>query len=201
MMSSRFSRTENTREVKPSIIIICEGENTEPNYFDSFPLTNKKVIGTGKNTESLVRDAKEYSKDYDQVWCVFDEDSRKSQFDNAIQGCETKDFPNVFAAYSNESFELWYLLHFNDVQPDVGMTRHEYCAKLDEFIPTKRKKDRPKYCKNDLSNYSKLLQYQEVAIKRAKKLHIQGYPEGLPYHQQKPVTTVYLLVEELNKYI
>lgn len=200
-MISRFHRSENTKEAKPSIVIICEGENTEPNYFESFPITNKKVIGTGKNTESLVTEARTYSKEYDQVWCVFDEDSRKSQFDNAINSCENGDYANVFAAYSNESFELWYLLHFNDIQPDVGITRHEYCKKLDEHLPTIRKRDKPKYCKNDISNYSKLLQYQSIAIKRAKKLYSEGYPKGIPHHQKKPVTTVYLLVEGLNKYI
>ncbi len=42
--------------VKPSILIVCEGENTEPSYFNQFRITSAKVksVGEGYNTVSLV---------------------------------------------------------------------------------------------------------------------------------------------------
>lgn len=41
---------------KLSILIVCEGENTEPSYFNQFRITSAKVepIGEGYNTVSLV---------------------------------------------------------------------------------------------------------------------------------------------------
>ncbi|MEI5994949.1 RloB family protein [Candidatus Enterococcus mansonii] len=194
---SRFSRKVETIESKPSIFIVCEGQQTEPNYFLKFPITNKTVKGIGYNTVSLVEYAIENGSEYDEIWCVFDEDGKKDQFDQAIRLCEKK---GCFAAYTNEAFELWYLLHFNDMQPDVGITRKQYCEKLTSFLPTKRAKDRPKYCKNDETIYEKLLASQHTAISRAKKL-LGSYPSHLQPSEQKPSTTVHLLVENLNKYL
>ncbi|WP_293085949.1 hypothetical protein [Okeania sp. SIO3B5] len=58
---SRYSRNETvvTREVIERFLIVCEGKETEPNYFRSF-LVPKDVIdvkGLGQNTISLVKEA------------------------------------------------------------------------------------------------------------------------------------------------
>ena len=44
-----FKRTSRTREIKQSFLIICEGVNTEPEYFKAFRLTSAsvKTIGEG----------------------------------------------------------------------------------------------------------------------------------------------------------
>lgn len=61
---------------KPSILIVCEGDNTEPSYFNQFRLSfaTVKSVGEGYNTISLVERARQLSNQnkYDQVWCVFD---------------------------------------------------------------------------------------------------------------------------------
>lgn len=195
--NSRFTRKKEVEESKPSILIICEGEKTEPNYFKSFPVKNKKVLGIGYNTVSLVDYATKFITEYDEIWCVFDEDSRKQDFDRAINKCFKN---NLKVAYSNESFELWYLLHFNDIQNDVRITRGQYCDKLTEFIPSDRGRDKPKYCKNDQYVYFRLLENQHIAIRRAKKL-ATCYPNHLNNSNKKPVTTVHLLVERLNQFL
>lgn len=60
MASSK--RAVNTRQSPPDLIlIVTEGEKTEPCYFRSFPLhTTKitKIIGSGMNTLSLVLQTK-----------------------------------------------------------------------------------------------------------------------------------------------
>lgn len=45
-------RISSTRIVKQSFLIICEGENTEPDYFNAFRLTsaNIKAVGQGIST-------------------------------------------------------------------------------------------------------------------------------------------------------
>ena len=47
------------REVKQTFLIICEGVNTEPDYFNAFRLTsaNVKAIGQGMGTLALVQKA------------------------------------------------------------------------------------------------------------------------------------------------
>ena len=55
-----LKRASSLRTVKQTFLIVCEGEVTEPEYFNSFRLTsaNVKAIGKGMNTISLVKEAK-----------------------------------------------------------------------------------------------------------------------------------------------
>lgn len=120
---------------KPSILIVCEGENTEPSYFNQFRITSAKVksIGEGYNTVSLVNRALVLKNqgNYNQVWCVFDKDDfDDNDFNNAIQIAEAN---NIGVAYSNQSFEYWLILHFNDHQGG-GMHRVSYNVKINEHL-------------------------------------------------------------------
>ena len=67
-------------EENPTILIYCEGENTEPSYFNKFRFSSITInsFGEGRNTLSLVKRAKSISEKnkYDQVWCVFDADPK-----------------------------------------------------------------------------------------------------------------------------
>lgn len=76
-------RISFVREVKQSFLIICEGVNTEPDYFNAFRLTsaNIKAVGQGLNTVGLVQKAlrmkeeeRKKGREYDQCWVVFDKD-------------------------------------------------------------------------------------------------------------------------------
>ena len=52
-----LGRNTGTRgDPKKRILIVCEGEKTEPNYFEAFRVTSAvvKVIGLGQNTKRLV---------------------------------------------------------------------------------------------------------------------------------------------------
>ena len=45
----KITRISSVREVKQTFLIICEGVNTEPDYFNAFRLTsaNVKALGQG----------------------------------------------------------------------------------------------------------------------------------------------------------
>ena len=112
-------RRHSFRMPKHYLIIVCEGTKTEPNYFDPYRellrnIANIKIEirGTGHNTLSLVELAIKTKKETncDSLWCVFDKDSFGSNFDNAISKAKKH---NLEVAHSNESFEIWYILHFN----------------------------------------------------------------------------------------
>ncbi len=127
-------RKVGTRELRKSFLIVCEGTKTEPNYFKSFRLP-KDVIdikGLGLDPSKLVENAKKFNQKerYDQVWCVFDRDSwTKNDFKNAIQNAEAEGFG---VAYSNEAFELWYILHFEFL--NTAIPRNQYLNKLDSLL-------------------------------------------------------------------
>jgi hypothetical protein len=194
-----LKRRKNNRAEKKVILIICEGEKTEKNYFESFKIdlklvtVNIQVLGTGRNTMSLVDYAIATGKKLgldpdDEIWCVFDRDDfqRDGNFDNAITKAESK---NLKVAYSNECFELWYILHFEYLNTDIG--RRQYISKLDKLLGTK-------YEKNSDKMYEKLKDKQNTAIKFAQKLSQEKEYRNLPNSRKCPSTKVHLLVESLN---
>ena len=196
-MPTRGRRTSHDRAIDrrpqiPRILIVCEGERTEPDYFSQFKVTTT-VKGEAMNTLSLVERTKslrDEDKRFDQVWCVFDLDSfPKRNFEKAIQLAKKE---NIRVAYSNEAFELWYVLHFDYLQSQVD--RKQYMTILDDRLGKK-------YTKDDRTIYDLLLPRQAQAIANAKRLLEQHHLQHLPSSDKKPSTTVHELVLELNKYI
>ncbi|MGB3401590.1 MAG: RloB family protein [Microcoleaceae cyanobacterium] len=196
------NRTVNSRDKIQRFLIVCEGSKTEPNYFKHFRVPKNVVEldirGIGENTVNLVKEAiklKEDDGDYDQVWCVFDKNSfSKEQFNQALDIAKKN---NIKVAYSNEAFEIWYILHFD--YRDTAMSRKEYQKELTEkLIKANLIKKNQQYQKNDSNMYEYLERLQLQAIKNAKKL-LEQYNPPQPAIDN-PSTTVHLLVEELNKF-
>jgi len=203
-----LERTEPAKTERPTILIVCEGENTEPSYFRQFKLSTAtvKAIGEGYNTVSLVKRAIQIAskKHYDQVWCVFDKDDfSANNFNNAIQIANANNFG---VAYSNQAFEYWIILHLEDHQGG-GMHRADYDKKLNDLL-------KPFGISYD-GNGSKIIteeifevldafddnlkkERKEVAINRAKR-NIKSHYKSSPASAES-CTTVYELVEELLKY-
>lgn len=202
---SKFSRDKktDTKEQLPIILIVCEGAKTEPNYFEQFEVTNITIEprGIGDNTIRLVEYAvaESIKNKYDQVWCVFDKDSFPNKdFNSAVELAKNNNFG---IAYSNESFELWYILHFEFLNSQI--TRNQYIKKLNNIFKSKKDEGFPdSYKKNDPNIYRILKPYQNTALKNAKNLSKDYVSESVPSSAtQCPVTYVYKLVEELNKWI
>ncbi len=184
------------------LLIVCEGEKTEPNYFKAIkaelPLhvIEVEISGEGDNTLRLVEKAQALRDEradsdypFDQVWVVFDRDSfPPANFDNAILKAENQ---GMKAAWSNEAFELWYVLHFE--YRITAMPRTEYQDKLTDLM------DRP-YAKNAVDMYQVLSQTgkQAQAIAWAKRLHNDVVAFQTPPSRANPCTTVYTLIETLN---
>lgn len=130
-----------------------------------------KEIVKGMNTESLVKEAKrineEASIQYGNIWCVFDKDDFTSkQFNTAIYLAKKE---KIKTAWSNESIELWFLLHFENITSGIG--RDQYIEKLNNIFKEKNIKNSV-YEKNLNDIYEILNNYgsQELAISYAKEL-------------------------------
>ena len=190
-----LTRRQNTRKLR-RILIVCEGEKTEPNYFRKFP-ANPEVYdslviqGTGYNTVSLIDEAIRMKKfalqkkePYIETWCVFDKDDFPiASFENAIKRAKKN---QIKCAYSIEAFEIWYMLHFHYY--DSALSREQYKEKLSELL------EKP-YLKNDEEMFSLLKNRQSSAIQNAQKLYHKQCSR--PMKKQNPVTTVFRLVERL----
>jgi hypothetical protein len=183
---------------RPRVLILCEGTKTEPNYFrgllQTYKLVNVVVIeGHPSDPKTMVDDAKK-RKGYEQVWCVFDRDAwLASDFDNAISACDGE---RLHAAWSNEAFELWYVLHFQYLHTATagtgGTVRSYYQDRL------KSSDCLGEYAKNAEDMWEKLRPRLETATRNARKLWDER-DQTAPSHQQVPVTRVVHLVEALQK--
>lgn len=213
----RHARSEKKRKTefkskRKFYLIVCEGEKTEPNYFESLKkslprgvleLTNIDIDGTGKNTLSIIEEAKKLKKKYeekylrkiDSVWAVFDKDSFPAKnFNNAINKGENSR-PKINCAWTNEAFELWYLLHFNYY--NTGIPREQYQKLLEKEINKAAKISDFKYAKNSEEMFSLLNEYgsQESAISNAEKL--ESLYQDRSYSNHNPSTRVHKLIIEL----
>lgn len=215
----KIQRKEAIKEIAPfRYLIVCEGEKTEPLYFEGIKkLINEKyghkiviksvkaeridIHGAGRNTEDLVRFAIDKRKSaeipYGHVWCVFDKDSfTDQQFNGAIKEAEDND---IKSAWSNEAIELWFILHFEYLTS--GISRELYITKLNTYFKA-LSINHGKYEKNLENIYEMLTNHGDVtlAIKHAKRLE-NSYRETDTPSIRKPATKVYALVEELLEYL
>jgi hypothetical protein len=216
---SFLNRSPPTKEEKARILIICGGKNTEPDYFRHFRLVTAdvKVLGFGfvpktlvEKTIELKNEAAEGSKPYDQVWCVFDSDDFQD-FNDAITLAERN---SVNPAWSNQAFEYWLILHFEDHQGGA-MHRDDYDKRLNMYLRPFRLSYEGKGSKKITRDFFDLMQAidpdmkhpinkprltrQAIAIKRAER--------NLKYHEfsdpksSESSSTVFKLVEEMQKHL
>ncbi|MBL7797524.1 MAG: RloB domain-containing protein [Saprospiraceae bacterium] len=202
------SRAANAKR----FLIICEGVNTEPCYFKSFPVQTAQVeaFGIGRSKTSLVEHAIEWvqQKPPDserEVWVVFDMDFdpsedatlQRNDFNEAIRLAKDNRFR---VAYSNDAFELWFVLHYQFLE--AALDRAAYYNLLGNHWGMSYERDCKglQFCR---AIYQRLLSDpnadQQAAIRHAERLFAQhaGYLPAV----QNPCTTVFQLVVELNKYL
>lgn len=190
-------------------LIICEGKQTEPNYFNGLKqeinrkygkkvevlIPNIDIKGTGRNTTDLVKYTQKYvnysNKVYGQVWVVFDKDDYSDeQFNQAIKNCDY----NV--AWSNPNFELWLLSHLKQVSKAIS--KDEILHELDKEF---QKSGLGTYKKNDDKIFEKVTKdgKLDTAIKNCEymeKLNKSGQAS-----ERNPMTRVYKIVNGLKEYL
>lgn len=199
-----------SRVIESRILIVCEGEKTEPNYFKALKgsnngvfVVNLELAGGGINTIQVVDEAirlKDKAENvqlpYDAVWAVFDRDSFvPSKFNAAIVKATAHD---IQCAWSNEAFELWYLLHFEF--RNTPMSRKEYSNAIEEHInhsPAYKKKKVYQYVKNSPEHYNEMKTYGNIdtAIKNAERL--DALYSDSRYANHNPRTRVHKLLCQL----
>lgn len=121
-----LQRKATKRDSYAKILIVCEGEKTEPNYFndirDYYGLNTANVAILGdcdSDPMSVVSYAKQRYREerdagdpFDKVYCVFDKDAH-THYERALNAiASATPLQTYYAITSVPSFEYWLLLHF-----------------------------------------------------------------------------------------
>lgn len=195
--------------------IFCEGEQTEPLYFEGFkqliednPIYREMVLiqiePCGAETMRVIGMAEEYVRKNHitkgQIWCVYDKDSfPPERFNGVAERAESlnkdNDVLQYHVAWSNECIEFWFLLHF------AYYTSNNHRSEYIDFLSKKFKElGVGAYEKNRKDTFTILQEYgnEDLAIRYAKRIMAEN--EGKTPTEIAPGTKVYELVEELRKY-
>ncbi len=135
-MPSKYQRKSQIRDPFKKIIIAMEGNTTEPNYFSAvkkkLQASSLKIIlltRDEKNTNSapihIIEEIKNYKKKdsidkNDELWLIIDKDRwPDSQLSTVAEECITSKY-NL--GLSNPCFEIWLILHYDNLSGHIGET-------------------------------------------------------------------------------
>jgi len=194
-----FSRRQNLREVRESILIITEGKKTEPTYFlglrAMLKLLNVKIeiLPGAAMDKTIVERAIQLKGNYDEVWAVFDRETPVTN-KNYFEAIELALHNNIKLAVSDPCFEYWLLLHFKSTDGSF--------ANCDNVIRELRRTF-PDYEKNTALP-DEFLKKAKAIADLAKDLHQRQLSASMQPDKEKfncpPSTTVYELVYKLYSF-
>jgi RloB-like protein len=216
--SESETRPKRFRRYQYLFLIVCEDQNTEPEYFKNFisqipkETIYLKSVGTGRDPKGVVEEAVkekeklsiEARKDVDVVWAVFDKDdadenpTKIQRFNDAFEIAESN---KIEVAYSNEVFELWLLLHLADVVNDTPLPRAEVYNLLQENIRLNEAYSLFEY-EHGNANVIQIISEignESTAISRAEAL-LDTQSKKMPI-EANPSTKIHILVKQLLQLI
>lgn len=199
-------RRKNTKKDVKFIIIVCEGECTEPIYFKKFN-SELRYSGVSIKTPSVPetnpvnlvraaihiknkRDCRISLKDGDEIYCIYDvDDNNDSDLDTALILAKKN---GIQILLSNPCFEIWFLLHF--LRVNTAYYREELFEKIKDHIANYEK------CQEV---YHLLKDRQQTAIDNAKYLNNIHRDQGISLNGRacNPSTQVFKLVEYIQNII
>ena len=195
-------KAEGKKPLQKTMLIVCEGKNTEVDYFDKFQIPGITIVpvGTGLSTTKLVREVegikerelkRKKLKKFDEIWVVFDKDDN-NDFEEAITLAKTLKYK---VAYSNQAFEYWFVLHFIDHQGG-GMPRTDYAEKINEHLKPHGAEYDPKSKHVSDDMFDILMVSMQVAYDRSSKLLVSKKKQSKEYEES--ITTVHNLIHSIK---
>lgn len=185
--AAKLARKQGKRPAYDRILIVCEGSKTEPLYLDDIrqqlriPTAHINVIHSANGTEprQVVDSAEQVflaSRNFDLVVAVFDKDDHKSYYDALLRAAtldqtlknSDRKLVGFKAVPSVPCFELWILLHFQDV--------HAFWHRDDVIAAVSSAGRLPGYRKGSTGMYAKTEDRIPEAMARAEYLRTQFDP-------------------------
>lgn len=201
-----LERKKAKREPYDRVLIVCEGEKTEPNYFRDLIIANRinsanvEIDGScGSSPISVWQHALETYKSeqrkgdpYDRVYCVIDRDSHQSYRRVLEQASRMRPSNTFFVIPSIPCFEYWILLHFDyRTKPYSGAQTGSPCESLIDEL----KGFLPEYEKGASGLYNLIAAQTDYAIHNSQRAIQHARDTGT----EEPTTYVHELVAYLRK--
>jgi hypothetical protein len=179
-----LKRRASRRSSYDKVLIVCEGEKTEPNYFielvNYYKLNsaNVEIDGScGSSPKSVLRRAEKLAKTeqdkgdgYDRIYCVFDKDSHETYEETKAKIALKKPAGLFFHIVSIPCFEYWLLLHFQYTTKPFSASGN---SSISNEVLKELKRVMPEYSKGDEKVFCALLQQLEFAKQNALRATIE----------------------------
>lgn len=199
-----YRRKEAVREPYDTVLVVCEGGKTEPEYFQGLrkvlrlSSANITVVPShyGNDPVSVVRYAidthKQEKESYDRMYCVFDRDGH-ANYEQALDRVNHIRLRKgkLEAITSVPCFEIWVLLHYEyTAAPYAAAGGKSACDRVIESIRIHL----PQYEKALAGVFEKLHARIDRAIAHAERLS----NENRETRSDNPATRVHELVNYLR---
>jgi len=213
---SRRSDRPN-RDQRKFFLAVCEDTESSVYYLKAFKksllpktltlevagvgLAQQKLIDEVPNVLEKVRRQSGHNY-FDEIWVFFDFDNaHKDTFDNAITSGEKRKY---HVAWSNECFELWYLLHFVSVDQRTSLPRGTIYRELGPYVDIDdyEKNGKGKAAK-DIHERMAASTFWQTAMARARALAMNWDSQKPPVapHDRNPCTMVFKFFDALRPYL
>ena len=199
----KLDRKAGNRPTYSRILMVCEGEETEPNYLEGIrrelriPTAHWRILPSalGTGPEKVVAYAEDLARSgagWDEVYCIFDRDehvhyreaiAKAAALDGKIKPKGAASPLRFIAIPSVPCFELWFLLHFKTVTHELE--RDEAQGAL--------KQQMPDYGKNLPGMFARTKERLETAYDNAARTRARKAETG----NDNPSTDVDILVKRL----
>lgn len=235
---------ERSADTTTTFIIFTEDGMCEPSYFSTFQKSGKVKVSVAGDQKSGFRNYANTLQWCEQrgllekdglggyaikadvthhIWSVYDRDVDISRpemkaNDDLTFTQSIRAFQNVGinVAWSNDAFELWILLHFEIVPPEIAISRDEIYTRLTEIFKTLPGQSPEMSKETSKEKFSYKLSFKkrnefnlfvlphleprrEQAEQRAQVL-VAAFPTGHLFHNCNPLTKVPLLVNSIRSF-
>ena len=202
-----YKRREAFREPRKSILIVCEGEKTEPIYFNALKETLRlimvdvEIVGEGAAPITVVNRAIELREErkriakrsltkaeYEVIYCVFDVEAPTPHESLANAVIKAKD-NKLEVILSNPCFEYWYILHFRKTSAPFSSSQN---------VKSALRREHAAYNETDTTIFNVVYPKTSDAIKHSKEVLKEQHNEAEDLRECNPSTHVHKIVEYLH---
>nr|VFJ54920.1 MAG: RloB-like protein [Candidatus Kentron sp. DK] len=196
-----LARRKARRAPYAKVLIVCEGEKTEPNYFrgliDHYKLNSANVeiadhrgtdpMGIFTHARQRYRETKDMGDPFDRIYCVFDKDTH-AKYQEALDAIARATPPETyFVINSVPCFEYWLLLHFTYTRKPYQLLPGRSAC---DQVLSELKQYLSDYAKGEENTFSKLIDPLQFAKENAAR----ALREAESNRTDNPSTKVHELV-------
>ncbi len=202
-----YGRRKAFKEPRKSILIVCEGEKSEPIYFNALKaklrliIVDVEIIGKGAAPITVVNsaiDLREQRKrkakksltkaEYEIIYCVFDVEA-PTPHGSLTGAVGMAHAHNLEVILSNPCFEYWYILHFRKTSAPFSSSQN---------VKSALRREHSAYSESDTTIFNVVYPKTSDAIKHSKEVLKEQHNDSEDLSDCNPSTHVHKIVEYLQ---